>query len=249
MEIVTGDGIVSLATGILSAAVVVSGFYVQRSFARRDERGKLYADALRALDDYLEAPYRIRRRDGSDEARMALTQHVSEIQVRLSYAQAALTQLAPVDVANVFDEAQKAARSEAGRAMTAAWTAAPTKRDRAVPLGERIVMPTAEEARRRLVEAMAPGARMVPTSIGALVWGTVVAGGMTALHAWLKASWSGLPIGVAGIVTAAVVASTVLPVVQLGRKRACGAWLLTVAAALAVVAVWVSGVVGASGKG
>lgn len=246
MEMVTGDGVINLATGILSAVVVVGGFYVQRSFARRDERGRLYADALRALDDYLEAPYRIRRRDGSHAARMALTQQVSDIQVSLSYVQAAMTQLAPVNVAARFDDAQAAARREAGVAMTEAWAAAPTKRDHAVPLGKKIDMPGAQAARTKLVKAMAPGARMIPSSISALLSGAAITGSLTALHAWLGEPWPGLLTGVAGIVTAAVVASLVLPVVQLGRRRVLGAVLLIAAVLLASAAVWVSGAVGAA---
>jgi hypothetical protein len=121
---------------------------------RRQERAKAYAEAIRAVDDYLETPYRIRRRDGSGEHRWQLTESISEIQSRINFHKGWLRINASKEVYDAYVEFIKAAKAEAGGQMTTAWNGPATKKDRQVPLGARLPQPKSEAAKEVLVEAM-----------------------------------------------------------------------------------------------
>jgi len=130
--------IAAVAAGLIAAGVAVLGYSAQQRSARRDQRATGYAEALRAVEDYLEAPYRIRRRDGSAAARMSVTTHVSDIQSRISLYLAFVG----------------AAKQDAGPQMTQAWRSRPTSKDRDVPLGVALPQPRASLARDAVVAAM-----------------------------------------------------------------------------------------------
>jgi hypothetical protein len=142
--------------GTLIAALVAWRVTVtykkQRALTRQQSRDRAHAEAVRAIHDYLEAPYRVRRRDGSAPARLALTEAISDIQSRLRYYEALLHLSSTSDVAQKYADACRAARGEAGVAMTAAWTAKPTKRDGDVPLVDRYETP---DTARHLTELVA----------------------------------------------------------------------------------------------
>ena len=153
---VTWDGLLTTAGAIIAALIAaliaVCVYSYQQKAARRAQQASIYAESIRAVEDYLEAPYRIRRRDGSASARMATTDHISEIQSRISYHQNLLKIHAPTGVAAAYDDLVRAARTEAGPQMTAAWRLKPTRRDRDVPLGrgERYSHPATDAAMARL---------------------------------------------------------------------------------------------------
>lgn len=138
------------------ATIVVACFGVsykkQQRLARSERRSRIHAEAIQAVHDYLEAPYRVRRRDGSPEARMALVGIVSDIQSRLRYYDALLRLESTTAVADTYADAVAAARREAGKAITDAWNSAPTKRDEDVPIGEKIETP---ESNRLITIALA----------------------------------------------------------------------------------------------
>lgn len=136
MESITWDGTATLIAAILAAAIAIIGYSFQQTLARRERIAGIYSEALRAVEDYLEAPYLLRRRDGSDATRTSLTMHVSEIQSRIAYYSALIQIHAPKRVSSAYDNLVRAARREAGPQMTAAWKGKPTKRDRDVPLLE-----------------------------------------------------------------------------------------------------------------
>jgi hypothetical protein len=92
----------------------VLGYSFQQQLARRERCAGIYSEALRAVEDYLEAPYLIRRRDGSALTRTALTKHVSDIQSRIAYYSALLQIHAPEKVSLAYNNLVQAARSEAG---------------------------------------------------------------------------------------------------------------------------------------
>ena len=73
-----------IAAGI-AARAAVNGYRTQQQEGRRQQRATFYAEAVRAVEDYAEAPYRIRRKDGSAEAHRQLTQHVCDIKSRNSF--------------------------------------------------------------------------------------------------------------------------------------------------------------------
>ncbi len=84
------DGIATIIAAVLAAAVAVCGYAIQQRMARRERRAAIYSEALRAVEDYLEAPYLVRRRDGSAANRQAITTHISDVQSRLAYHRALL---------------------------------------------------------------------------------------------------------------------------------------------------------------
>jgi len=146
--------IAAVAAALLAAGVAVAGYSVQRKLVRREQRITTYAEALRAVEDYLEAPYVIRRRDGSASARMNLVRHVSDIQSRIAFHRGWLSLHAPVSVCQAYEDFYRASQREAGPQMTDAWTRRPTRRDRDVPMRRPYARPGADAARARVLESM-----------------------------------------------------------------------------------------------
>ena len=138
----------------IAAGVAVAGYVIQQRASRRDQRAVLYAEALRAVEDYREAPYRVRRRDGSHDARRAITDHISDVQSRISFHSGWLRLNAPAPVADAYDTHVAAARAEAGAQMTDAWAAPPTLRDEDVPLGVPYARARSDAARDAVLAAM-----------------------------------------------------------------------------------------------
>lgn len=149
--------VAAIAAASIAAWVAMRGYRTQQHEGRRQERARLYAEALRAVEDYLEAPYRIIRRDGSAEARRQLTESLSEIKSRISFYAGWLSINAPTEVYDAYCAYDKAARMEAGLQMTAAWKARPTKRDKDVPLGQGLPRTEADAARAVVLQAMKEG--------------------------------------------------------------------------------------------
>ncbi|MFD5865561.1 hypothetical protein ACFWGP_11445 [Agromyces sp. NPDC127015] len=148
-----GAGATVLAA-VIAAVVVVVGYVVQQRKARSDRRARNYAEAIRAVHDYLEAPYLVIRRDGSATARMAVSSTISEIQSRLRFYESLLGIQAPAHVAEAYRELVKCARAEAGGHMTKAWRARALRRDRRTPRGERLRHPLSDAAMKRTLDAM-----------------------------------------------------------------------------------------------
>ena len=134
-EPLTWDGLAAIIAAVIAALVVVAGYFLQQYFARRERRALIYSEALRAVADYLEAPYLIRRKDGSPETQQRLVSHVSEVQSRISFYTSLLRLHAPVKVNEAYDALVGVAREEAGGNMTAAWHEKPVRSGRFVPLG------------------------------------------------------------------------------------------------------------------
>lgn len=145
--------IAAVGAAAIAAVVAVAGYNRQQKLARAERLATTFSEALRAVEDYVEAPYRIRRRDGSHQARMAITNHISEVQSRLKYYGALIALHADADVIDAYEQYVAAARTTAGGQMTAAWKEAPTRRDRQVPLGNAYPQPTSA-ARNGVLAAM-----------------------------------------------------------------------------------------------
>lgn len=147
--------IIAAVLAAVIAVVVASRTYKgQQRLARHDQRMTAYAEALRAVADYLEAPYLIRRRDGTAETRTAITTHISDIQSRITFYDAWLELHAKRAIHDAFKQYVTEARAEAGRQMTAAWGASATGSDADVPLGSGHAHPRAEAARTTLLGHM-----------------------------------------------------------------------------------------------
>ena len=117
-----------IIAGFLAAFVAVFGYAWQQRQSRADARAVIYSEALRAVEDYTEAPFLVRRRSGKD-ARAAVTGQISEIQSRLRLYCALLEISANDHIATAYARLVQAARTEAGKAMSAAWRAPRIRRD------------------------------------------------------------------------------------------------------------------------
>ena len=144
----------ALGAGLLAALVAVSGYILQQRAARRDAHRTMYAEALRAVEDYLEAPYLVRRRDGSATSRQALVAHISAVQSRLNFYCVWLQMHAPAPVHPAYTAYVSAARREAGSQMTTEWRRGPTRHDNQVPLGTAYPRPLSDAARQEVLAKM-----------------------------------------------------------------------------------------------
>jgi hypothetical protein len=149
-----GDGAATIAAAVIGALVVVAGYFVQQRGVRRERRAVIYSEAIRAVEDYLEAPFLVIRRQGRLESDRALSTHISNIQSRIAFHRALLKIDAPTCVMESYEEFVRAARAEAGPAMTAAWKSKPLRRSADVPLGRRFSRTKSDAALEILVRTM-----------------------------------------------------------------------------------------------
>jgi hypothetical protein len=138
----------------IAAVIAVIGYGHQRRAERRAERATLYGRAIAAVEDYLEGPYRIRRRDDTAESRFAITSDFSDTKTAISLHQALVEMHAPNAVSDAYNAFVAAAQREAGPQMTAAWSTHPTTIDEQVPLGKAYDRSASDEARAALILAM-----------------------------------------------------------------------------------------------
>jgi hypothetical protein len=79
----------ALSAGVVAGAGALLGFLGNQLANRRERKSKVYAEALEAIKEYEELPYRIRRRPSSDGAtRAALGNMVGEVLSKLWFYQA-----------------------------------------------------------------------------------------------------------------------------------------------------------------
>lgn len=134
-DITTFAGAVAtLIVGVVAAVVAVRAYKTQQQEGRRQQRASFYADAIQAVEDYMECPYRILRRDGSPEARREITQHINDVKSRISFYTGWMAIQGTEKVRVAYDAFVMAAQQEAGPQMTAAWDSKPIKKDKDVPL-------------------------------------------------------------------------------------------------------------------
>lgn len=136
LEIAAGVA-VPTAAAVLTVSVGIWTYTRQQQARRRERLRDLFSDALRAVADYQELPYLIRRR--SDESPMKpseLVRHVSDIQTRLDYYIARL-RLESREVGEAYERLVSVTRRESGSQMTEAWHQARLTGDADIPLGAR----------------------------------------------------------------------------------------------------------------
>lgn len=151
---ITGDGVATIAAAVIGAAVIVIGFGVQRRAAERERRAAIYGEAIRAVEDYLEAPFLILRREETPAVRREITTHISEVQSRIAYYRALLGVHASEEVAAAYIAFERAARDEAGRAMTKAWRSKAIKQGSDVPIHNRFSRQESNRTLDLLIGAM-----------------------------------------------------------------------------------------------
>jgi hypothetical protein len=151
-----------IIAAVIAALVAVAGYALTQAWARRERRAKAFADALAAVEEYLEAPYRVRRRQGSTpEIRADLAGTLSGLQTRIALHKAWLQVEAPA-VARAYDDLVSAARTEAGTQMAEAWNAAPLTSDTDMNLKVGYPHPRADSERARVAAAMRRHLRLWP---------------------------------------------------------------------------------------
>ncbi|WP_148070846.1 hypothetical protein [Rathayibacter sp. PhB186] len=151
---ITGDGYATILAALIGAIVLVAGFGVQRRAAERERRAAIYGEAIRAVEDYLEAPFLILRRENTPAVRREITTHISEIQSRIAYYRALLGVHASEEVAAAYVAFIGAARTEAGRAMTTAWQSKAIKQGSEVPIHNRFSRRKSDQALALLTTTM-----------------------------------------------------------------------------------------------
>ena len=143
-------GAVAVVGALISVAVT---YGLNQRAARRERQAKLFAEALAAIEDYAELPYRVRRRPHTPEGRHELTEQVSRIQSRIAFHQAWISLEAP-DVASFYNDLVRAAKTQAGKQMSEAWLTPAITKDAQVNLGVPYPRDEINAARVQCVEAM-----------------------------------------------------------------------------------------------
>lgn len=146
---------VTLLVGIIAALVAVRAYQAQQKESRRQDKAQFYAEAVRAVEDYMEGPYRILRKDGSAQARREITQHISDVKSRMSFYTGWMAIHGTPEVRAAYETFIAAAQREAGPQMTAAWEARPVKKDQDVPLrGQPLPRGATDMARTHLLAVL-----------------------------------------------------------------------------------------------
>jgi hypothetical protein len=142
------------AVAVVGALVSVAVTYgLNQRAAQRERQTRVFADALTAIEDYAELPYRIHRRPRTPDARHELTEQASQIQSRIAFHQAWLSLEAP-GVASSYNDLVRAAKAQAGKQMAQAWLRPPITKDAQVNLGVTYPRDEINAARGRCVDAM-----------------------------------------------------------------------------------------------
>lgn len=152
----------TVIAALIAALVAVGGYVLTQAQARRERRAREFADALAAVEEYLEAPYRIRRRQAATaETRETLSTSLSDLQTRIALHRAWLQVEAPA-VARAYDALLSAARTEAGTQMTDAWNAAPLTSDTDMNLKVAYPHPNSDTERAKVIAVMRRHLRFRP---------------------------------------------------------------------------------------
>ena len=139
---------------LIAAAAVLIGYLVNQVANRRAEKTKVFAEAIEAVADYQEMPYRIRRRPAPDAAsRLALSERVSDIQKRIDFHRAWLS-IESTKVGDAYEALVSAVRKEAGEHMKSAWEEPLITADDQMSLGVAYSCPGTQAARITCMQAM-----------------------------------------------------------------------------------------------
>lgn len=150
----TWANVVTLGGAVLAATGVILTLVINAARSRRDDLKTLYADALGAVAEYLEGPYRILRKDGEKSTRFALTSKLSDVKTAVDHNRALLRLHAAPGVADAYDMFVKAAKGEAGKQMHDAWLVPPVTTDGGVNLDVSLPRQNSDAARAQLIEVM-----------------------------------------------------------------------------------------------
>jgi hypothetical protein len=143
-------GLVSVAGALISVALT---YGLNQRAVRRERHSQVFAEALTAIEDYAEMPYRIRRRPRGLSAQHELTEQISRIQSRIAFHQAWLWIEAP-SVAGAYAELVRATKTQAGTQMKEAWLKPTARRAAHFNLTVAYERDKINTARSRCIDAM-----------------------------------------------------------------------------------------------
>jgi len=155
----------AIGGGVISVSIT---YWLNQRLARRERQAKAFADALAAVEEYAEMPYRIRRRRGGEEARHELTEVISGVQSRLAHHQA-LLQLEAPDVAAAYAALVTETKKQAGRQMQDAWRQPVLAADEMMNLRERYARDKIDAARGACVTVMRSSLRRIRLGRGTVI--------------------------------------------------------------------------------
>lgn len=144
----------TLLAALIAAAGVALTLLVNAARGRRETLTTLYGDALGAVAEYLEGPYRILRKDGEAATRFAITSKLSDVKTSIDHHQALLRLHADPLVADAYDLYVNTAKAEAGLQMRDAWEAPAVTSDAEVNLGVALPREMSNATRALAVEMM-----------------------------------------------------------------------------------------------
>lgn len=144
----------TVIAALIAVLGVVATILTAADRTAREHRTKLYAQALSTVADYLEGPYRIRRKDGTAAHRNAITAALSDVKSAIDHSQELMRLHAPPAVANAFDHYVTAAKLEAGKHMHDAWLLPAIENDADVNLDQPYDRTLSDKYRAHVVSLM-----------------------------------------------------------------------------------------------
>jgi len=127
--------IIGLITVAISAIGGISAFLYRRRVDDVARKRLTCAEALSTLLDWLEMPYRIRRRPaGNDETRSKLTESMHNLQARINFYRAWLQVESP-QVAHKYEALHQAVKTVAAPAIQQAWEQSGISQDAEMNIG------------------------------------------------------------------------------------------------------------------
>jgi hypothetical protein len=112
---------VILSTGILAALVALIGYLLSQLANRNDRKIRLYAEALTAVHEYEELPYRIRRRTSNLQSGAAVAERVDDVLTKVLFHRAWL-QLDSEVVGIAFQDLVAQTGKQGGPYRAEAWS-------------------------------------------------------------------------------------------------------------------------------
>lgn len=154
----------TLIAGLIAGVFVLLGLLAASARSRLDTRRAIYAEAIRAVSDYLEGPYRVARCHNDPDQRFALSEDLSDIQGRIDAHLVLIELHAPDDVFQAYSAYVAVARREAGQQMAAEWRKKPPRRHADMNMVEPFDRAESMKAKEDLLAKMAkdvkPGWRL-----------------------------------------------------------------------------------------
>jgi hypothetical protein len=110
-----------LSTAIIAGLVALTGYLLNQFANRRERTSKVYAEALEAIREYQELPYKIRRRpDSNGTTRAALGDKTGEVVSRLWFDRAWLQTDSEVGAA--YRDLMAQTKQDGGIYRATAWS-------------------------------------------------------------------------------------------------------------------------------